>query len=191
MGWGFFPLQSQTQVLQQLPCIFVAMINGSRVCQQIFCCPFSRENGFKGRVVFPFLHTAMRWGKLLQCESGKAPVSLGMSSPCLGLGRGAGLGCPAVDAAQQPLPARSQPLLGEEGSRKMYMSGNYDEFELRVLFKPYFICSPYSRLVVVKNQHIVPADGDGQHKAGREANRQQEITESWNSPDWKGPLNVF
>lgn len=64
----FFPLRSQTQVLQQLPCIFVAMINGSRVCQWIFCCHFSRQNGLKRRVVFPFLHTAMGWGKLEQCD---------------------------------------------------------------------------------------------------------------------------
>lgn len=74
---------------------------------------------FKGRAVFPFLHTATGWGKLVQCEFGKALVSLGMSSPCLGLGRVTGLGCPAMDAAQQPFPPRSQHLLGEEGSRKM------------------------------------------------------------------------
>lgn len=73
------------------------------------------------------------------------------------------------------------------------MSGNCAGFELRLLFKPYFICSPYSRLVVVvvKSQHIVPRDGDGQHEIGRETNRQQEITESWNRSGWKGPLNVI
>lgn len=37
------------------------------------------------------------------------------------------------------------------------MSGNCAGFELRLLFKPYFIYSPYSRLVVVvKSQHVVP-----------------------------------
>lgn len=72
------------------------------------------------------------------------------------------------------------------------MSGNCAGFVLRLLFEPYFIYSPYSRLVVVvKSQHIVPTDGDGQHKIGREANRQQEITQSWNGSGWKGPLNVF
>lgn len=49
------------------------------------------------------------------------------------------------------------------------MSGNCAGFELRLLFEPYFIYSPYSRLVVVvKSQHIVPRDGDGQHEIGRE-----------------------
>lgn len=70
----------------------------------IFCHPFSRENGSKGRVVFPFLHTAMGWGKVVQCEFGKALVSLGMNSSCLGLGGGAGLGCPAMDAFPTKIP---------------------------------------------------------------------------------------
>lgn len=72
------------------------------------------------------------------------------------------------------------------------MSGNCAGFEFRLLLAPYFIYSPYFRLVmVVKSQHLVPIDGDGQHKKGRETNRQQEITESWNSSGWKVPLNVI
>lgn len=66
------------------------------------------------------------------------------------------------------------------------MSGKCAGFELRLLFKPYFIYSPYSRLVVVvKSQHVVPM-----RWAGGQTEK-QEITESWSSSGWKGPLTVF